>query len=320
MESADGLLDTWGSTVNSMMDMEAMKNYFVKTSVGQVHCRETGGGEPLLMIHQSGRSSRMFLEVLPLLGDRFRVIALDLPGFGRSDPLPEGSSIADLAALCCEVLDALRAVPANVYGHHSGNKIAAEMAVRSPGHLRKLVLSGQSHSIIADRNARNAAISKFTGPYSAIRGIGQPALAAAASWAKVYKTISGAWWSPQAVLSESGKARARAEALDAIESEVGAARLYAANTAYDLGACYGRIGVETMVLEIVTPDEDAMIGRQGRAVANLIPGATFEEISSPSGDGVTLEGQAPELAEKLLNFLDAPGLPLRLPQKRHSDS
>lgn len=280
-----------------------MKSQFVQTRFGQVHCREMGEGEPLLMIHQSGRSSRMFLEVIPLLGKTMRVIALDLPGFGSSDPLPEGSSIGDLADLCCEVLDALEASPAHVYGHHSGNKIATEMAVRSPGHLRKLVLAGQSHSIIADRAARNAAISKFTGPYSAISQIDNPELAAAASWSKVYRALSAAWWHPQAVLSEAARARARAEALDAIESETGAARLYAANTAYDLGAGYCRIGVETMVLEIVTPDEDAMIGRQGQAVAALIPGAISEEISAPIGDGVTLEGHAPELAGKLLSFL-----------------
>ncbi|MFV0491151.1 MAG: alpha/beta fold hydrolase [Pseudorhodobacter sp.] len=280
-----------------------MRNHIVETRFGEVFCQEEGQGDPLLLLHQSGRSSRMFRDVLPLLGRSCRAISFDLPGFGRSAPMPEGTTISDLADLCCELLDVLDAAPAHVYGHHSGNKIATEMAVRAPSYLRKLILAGQSHSIIADQQARNEAIGKFTGPYSAIGQIEHVDLAAAASWAKVYRTFSGAWWHPQAMLNEAARNQARAEALDAIEGEVGAARLYAANTAYDLGAGYRSVAVETLVLEIVTPQEDAMIGRQGGDVAALIPGAVLAEIEAPDGDGVTLEGQAPDLAWKILDFL-----------------
>jgi len=278
-----------------------MKSAFVTTALGQVHCQITGEGPPVLLIHQSGRSSRMFRRVLPLLAGKVRAIALDLPGFGWSDPLPEGTSMAELADLCCEVLDQLDAAPALVYGHHSGNKIATEMAVRSPEKVSGLILAGQSHSIIPDQDERNAAIGKFTGPYSAIRGIKDPAMSSVASWSKVYRAVSEAWWRPVTLLSDDQRDQSRAEALDAIESEVGAARLYAANTAYDLGGGYQAITQPTTVLEIVTEEEDALIGRRGKDVCALIPISKLAEIQTPDGDGVTLEAHADELADIILS-------------------
>jgi pimeloyl-ACP methyl ester carboxylesterase len=59
-----------------------------------------GRGEPLLLIHGLGGSSRIWEPVLDLLASEREAIALDLPGFGTAPGLPEGTepSAANLAA------------------------------------------------------------------------------------------------------------------------------------------------------------------------------------------------------------------------------
>jgi pimeloyl-ACP methyl ester carboxylesterase len=49
-----------------------------------------GAGEPLVLIHGIGHTWRGWRPMLPRLEARFDVLAVDLPGFGHSDPLPPG--------------------------------------------------------------------------------------------------------------------------------------------------------------------------------------------------------------------------------------
>ena len=49
-----------------------------------------GSGEPLVLIHGIGHTWRGWRPMLPLLEERFDVLAVDLPGFGRSEPFPSG--------------------------------------------------------------------------------------------------------------------------------------------------------------------------------------------------------------------------------------
>lgn len=281
-----------------------MERGYLKTRLGQVHYVEAGTGDPVLLIHQSGRSSRMFADLVPVLGASFHVVAIDLPGFGHSDPLPEGTTIEQLADVCADVIEALGVEKAHVYGHHSGNKVATALAGRHPGRVARLVLAGQSHSIIADQDERNEAIHKFVKPYQDVAAARDPQLMRVEKWALTYRTITAAWWQP-GILSGSargGEALAKALVLDALQGSEGSARLYGANLVYDLGAGYARIPVETLVLEIVTPDEDRVIGRQGASVRDIIPGAKLAEIEHEDGDGVTLEGRETDLAAILVDF------------------
>jgi pimeloyl-ACP methyl ester carboxylesterase len=49
-----------------------------------------GSGAPLVLIHGIGHTWRAWRPMLPLLEERFDVLAVDLPGFGHSEPLPPG--------------------------------------------------------------------------------------------------------------------------------------------------------------------------------------------------------------------------------------
>ena len=63
---------------------------FVRIKSGLVHVAACGAGRPILLLHQTPRSWDEYREVLPLLGARYRAIAMDTVGFGDSQPLPDG--------------------------------------------------------------------------------------------------------------------------------------------------------------------------------------------------------------------------------------
>ena len=80
-----------------------MDDRFYATRHGRVHCRETGDGPPLLLMHSNGRSAYEFDDVAAALAGRFRVISWDMPGHGDSDRARTHLSVADLAALAVDI-------------------------------------------------------------------------------------------------------------------------------------------------------------------------------------------------------------------------
>ncbi len=273
-----------------------MRFGYADTAMGQVHYRRAGTGAPLLLLGSSGRSSSIFEGLMPLLAPRFDAVAIDTPGFGQSCALPPGATIEALAGCATEVLDALGIGRCHLYGLHTGNKIATAFAGRWPERVDRLVLAGQSHSLIPDRTLRNETILAIVRNY-----FEQPVAAPftdLADWAAIFARLGATWWNRSLLASgadEGARRIARNAALDELLS-IGTAALYRANFAYDLGAGYAGIRAPTTVLEIVTPEEDRTVGRQAATVAALIQGAAIRTIAEPGGHTLTLENRAQDLA------------------------
>jgi pimeloyl-ACP methyl ester carboxylesterase len=123
---------------------------------GQVHYAECGAADApaVLLLHQTPRSWAEYAGVLPLLGTRWRAIAMDTAGFGASDPPPGPASIESWAAVAAQLLDALGIAGAHVVGHHTGGVIAIELAARHGRLVRSLVLSSTPYTDAAFRRAR----------------------------------------------------------------------------------------------------------------------------------------------------------------------
>ncbi|MEJ7931312.1 alpha/beta hydrolase [Ramlibacter sp. AN1015] len=123
---------------------------------GQVHYAACGDphAPAVLLLHQSPRSWAEYRAVLPLLGARYRAIAMDTAGFGDSDPPPSAASIESWAAVAAQLLDALDIARAHVVGHHTGGVIAVELAARHASRVRSLVLSSTPYTDEAFRRAR----------------------------------------------------------------------------------------------------------------------------------------------------------------------
>ncbi len=124
----------------------AVRRAFVEVPAGTVHVAQAGTSGPwVLLLHQTPRSWREYQGVLPLLGARFRAVAMDTIGFGDSSRLPAGEdSIEAWAGVALTLLDALGIDEVSVVGHHTGALIAAELAVQAPQRVRSLVLSSMS--------------------------------------------------------------------------------------------------------------------------------------------------------------------------------
>jgi pimeloyl-ACP methyl ester carboxylesterase len=246
-----------------------MRCGYVDSSLGQVHYRMAGAGEPLLLLHQPPRSSRVYgrlMAELESLGG-LRAIAIDLPGFGESCDLPRGTSMAQLADVVHEVMGVLCDHSAHVFGLHTGNKIAAALASRYPRSVRRLALAGMTHSIILDGERRNVAMSEYvrhkkpTDP----------------------DTDPPAW---------------RDEQIDQLQCR-GREAIYEANYAFDLTDALGRVPVESLVIELAVPQEE-VFGRQAAAICALMPRGRALQIDS---DDRTLLQQNPgQLARALRDF------------------
>ncbi|MDQ4127799.1 MAG: alpha/beta hydrolase [Actinomycetota bacterium] len=90
-----------------------------------------GSGEPLLLVHGTGSSLRVWDPVVGLLAARRTVIAVDLPGFGLSPPLaPAGPppTPAGFAVVLADLLRTLGHDAAHVAGNSVGGWTALEMA------------------------------------------------------------------------------------------------------------------------------------------------------------------------------------------------
>jgi pimeloyl-ACP methyl ester carboxylesterase len=91
-----------------------------------------GSGEPLVLIHGIGHTWRGWKPMLPLLERSFDVLAVDLPGFGRSPALPPGTACTPeaLADAVAEAMDEAGFEQAVLCGNSLGGWIALELARR----------------------------------------------------------------------------------------------------------------------------------------------------------------------------------------------
>lgn len=122
------------------------RGYF-ECRYGQLHVHNAippGGGfqegTPLLCLHPSSSSGRIFERFLAMIGVGRSVFAPDLPGFGNSDPPPPGAGVAEHAAAIGDFLDAMRLRQIDLLGHRFGALVAVELAAARPAQIRRMVL------------------------------------------------------------------------------------------------------------------------------------------------------------------------------------
>ncbi len=116
----------------------------------RVYYRESGTGEPLLLLPGWGGSINELTPLEEALIPTFRVIAADLPGSGKSGPQPRTYTPTyyhDDAEVFLALLSALDASPAHVVGFSDGGEYALLMATLKPDAVRSIVTWGAAGSL-----------------------------------------------------------------------------------------------------------------------------------------------------------------------------
>lgn len=286
-----------------------MKRGYVTTGEGQIYYEESGSGPALILLHPSPQSGRVYWRLTARFAERFRVIVPDTLGFGQSDPLPDGITMPRLAGSVTELMDELEIGSAHLFGFHTGNKIAAALASDSPERADRLILCGQTHSLIADQAARIAAFGPITDRYFASKESEEAADSAATAhmlWAtEMFADFSRFWWDKRAT-AEFGytpdlKRYLSARIMDLLQAKPSAAGIYAANFDFDFEAALRRVEAPTLIVEVASAAE-AHLGPQADRLAATMTNAFAATIDE--GDREVLEMRTDEISKLVLEFLD----------------
>jgi len=116
-----------------------------------LNVEQTGQGQPVLMLHGLSSNIAALAPERERLGRRFRVVAIDSRGHGRS-ARPAAYTLQDHVNDVLGVMDALGLERADVIGSSMGSYIAQGVAASAPDRVRRLVLitpkaSGQTSSV-----------------------------------------------------------------------------------------------------------------------------------------------------------------------------
>ena len=112
----------------------------VPTRVGAIAIADEGAGTPVVLWPSLFSDHRLYAPLVPLLGDRWRTIRIDGPGFGQSDA-PLGEVQPDVYAdVVVEILDVLGLDQAFVAGCSWGGQIAAHLGVKAPARVRGVLI------------------------------------------------------------------------------------------------------------------------------------------------------------------------------------
>lgn len=131
------------------VDISDQRLYYY--AAGRRDTAHGGAGRPIVLIHGFPTSSRLWHLVARDFPDGNRLIVVDLPGFGRSDPLPPASASSNaapcavLARSIIALLDTLGVESAALVGHGLGGGVAQAVAVNHRERVTHLGLVG-SHA------------------------------------------------------------------------------------------------------------------------------------------------------------------------------
>lgn len=171
-----------------------------------LHAEIDGEGPPLLLLHGFTGSTATWRPVASRMRPRWRTIAIDLPGHGRSSSPrdPARYTLPRFADDLAHALDELSIRRTALLGYSLGGRSALRFAVRHPDRVSALVLESTSAGIVgaADRNARAVSDAELA-EFIEREGID----AFVARWESL------PLWNSQAALSADARAALRAQRL-----------------------------------------------------------------------------------------------------------
>ena len=248
------------------------------------HLQRMGRGPIVLLLHGAGGATHSWRDLLPLLAERFDVIAPDLPGHGFSRPAsPRQLSLPGMTAAVSALMGALDSAPSMIVGHSAGAAIAINSALDGLLSPRRIV-------------GLNPALKPFGG----VAGVVFPPLAKVLAlnpvtpW--IFSSVASTGRSAQRLIEGTGS-RIDARGMEIYErllgrpSHVGNALSMMA--LWDLNPLLARIGTLTTSTHLIVGTGDRTISpREALDLAAQYDVITVEEID---GLGHLMHEEAPDL-------------------------
>jgi pimeloyl-ACP methyl ester carboxylesterase len=255
----------------------------------KIHYQVSGDGPPVLLIMGLATPAMGWIGQVPAFGARYRTIAFDNRGSGRSSCPPGPWTIGGLAADAVGLLDRLDVPRAHVVGISMGGMIAQEIAIEHPGRVGALVLA-----------------STYAAPGGDVRRLSQSARSALGVDAGggdalgAIRLLGEAAFSPGFMESQGlvffqmlMQAMPQGPSLAGIEAQSAAA------LRFDARERLARVAAPTLVL---TGDQDRLIAAaHSDEIARLVPKSCLERIAGGS-HAVNFE-RAEEWNRVVLGFL-----------------
>lgn len=116
----------------------AVQEGYVEADGFRIRYVEAGQGYPVVMLHSAG--GLMLSKVHDELAKKYRVMALEMPGFGQSPVNAKSQSVEDLAQTMAQAAAQLGLDTYALVGTSFGGRVALWQALQSPQHVDLLVL------------------------------------------------------------------------------------------------------------------------------------------------------------------------------------
>ena len=135
-----GLLSGFSAKAGADAQAKTIASRTAEIDGAKLRYMTAGQGTPLILLHGYAETSLMWKPIIPVLAERFTVIAPDLPGIGDSDIPADGLDMKSAAVRIHGLAKSLGVQKAEVVGHDIGLMVAYAYAAQFPTEVTKLVL------------------------------------------------------------------------------------------------------------------------------------------------------------------------------------
>jgi pimeloyl-ACP methyl ester carboxylesterase len=123
-----------------------MEQKFIIANGINIHYRQMGSGEPIMLLHASPRSGKMLENFGKMLSESFQVIIPDLPGYGFSEAIPQKvNNLYEVIPYLKAFLEVLFINKISIYGTATGAQLGIAFALTHPEMVNKLYLDNPAH-------------------------------------------------------------------------------------------------------------------------------------------------------------------------------
>ena len=120
--------------------IQNMKTKYVSVNNRNIGYLEQGKGSPLLLIHGWTACKESFIPIIDKLKHKYRLIALDLPGYGDSEELKQEHSLDNITNFLSDFTTATKLKKVNVFGTSIGATLALKFALANNHQVNNLIL------------------------------------------------------------------------------------------------------------------------------------------------------------------------------------